>query len=371
MIDRLAKVAALLGLAERSIALIDRCRPLNAAIEARRTRELWARRQPANPAWIYAVPPDLGPLAAELASAAARLDRNDDVEALYAARADELELEARSAQAIGGPGFMALARQRYPVPQGSEAREQAQAWVSSAAEPVARLPETIPSDARTDTRSLLSQMLAEVALLQLPISVVLKDDLQSVAATTSESVLLKPGVLLSAREARRIVVHELFGHVVPRVSARSAPLGLLRVGSAGAADDEEGRALALERRAGLLGRERQVELGRRHLAALCTAEGADWVETVCVLVQRGSPPDCAMQIANRVHRGGGLARELAYLPALARVERAFEREPELEAWLAAGRLSLHAARVLQRARPELLERSAPTRRTGNGNGTLE
>ncbi|HEU5077412.1 MAG TPA: tyrosine/phenylalanine carboxypeptidase domain-containing protein [Polyangiaceae bacterium] len=357
MIDELAKVAALFGLAERSIALIDRCRPLNATSEARRTRESWARQQPTNPAWIYAAPPDLGPLSAELARVAARLDRNDDVEALYAARADELELEARSAEAIGGSRFMALARQRYPVPPASEAREQARAWASSGVEPMTTRPETIPSDARTDPRSLLSQMLAEVALRQLPVSVVLRENLQSVAATTSESVLIKPGVRLSAREARRIVVHELVGHVVPRVSARSAPLGLLRVGSAGAADDEEGRALALERRAGLLGRERQVELGRRHLAALCTAEGADWVETVRTLVQGGSPPDCAMEIANRVQRGGGLARELVYLPALARVERAIEREPELDAWLAAGRLSLHAARVLERARPELVERA--------------
>lgn len=355
MSERLDRVAALFGLAERSIALIDRCRPSNAASEARRTSELWAQQQPQNPAWIYPRPTDLGPLRADLAGVASRLDRNDAIEALYAARAEELELEARIVEAIGDARFAALARLRYPLPRSGATRERAEAWARAGTEPEAAAREVIASDAQADPRSLLCQMSTEVALRRLPVSVVLKEDLQSVAATTSESVLVKPGVLLSAAEARRIVVHELLGHVLPRVRARSAPLALFRIGTRGAADDEEGRALALERRFGLLGPERQVELGRRHLAALWAAEGADWVETVRALVDRGTPASTAMELANRVQRGGGLAREAVYLPALARVERAFRREPELDEWLAAGRLSLAAARVLRRVRPNLLD----------------
>lgn len=354
MIERLARVAALLGWADRSIALLDRCRPSNAASEARRTSELWAQKQPANPAWIYAPPPDFGPLRAELASVASQLDGGDEVEALYAGRADELEIEARIAEAIGGVRFRELARHRYPVPPGKIARDRARAWACLEGERAVGEHEAIRSDARSDSRSLLSQMLAEVALRRLPVAVLLKADLQSVAATTAESVLVKPGVLLSPQEARRIVVHELIGHMLPRVSARSAQLALFRVGSARAADDEEGRALALERRSGLLGRERQLELGRRHLAAVCAAEGADWVETVRALIDHGAPASAAMEIANRVQRGGGLGREVVYLPALWRVEQACAREPELDDWLAAGRLSLDAARVLRRVRPGLV-----------------
>jgi hypothetical protein len=61
-----------------------------------------------------------------------------------------------------------------------------------------------------------------------------------------------------------------------------------------------------------------------------------------------------------VQRGGGLGREVVYLPALLRVEQAFEREPELDDWLAAGRLSLAAARVLRRVRPGLLAETSGT-----------
>ncbi|MBM4361403.1 MAG: hypothetical protein FJ104_01890, partial [Deltaproteobacteria bacterium] len=54
-------------------------------------------------------------------------------------------------------------------------------------------------------------------------------------------------------------------------------------------------------------------------------------------------------VVARVGRGGGLCREIAYLPSLDRVERAFAAEPHLERWLASGRFSLDAARRLERA----------------------
>jgi len=355
MNGRFARLDALLGLAERSIALLDRCRPLNASTEAPRVSELWARKQPRNPAWIYAAPPDFRQLRTDLLGVASRLIGGDELDGLYAARAEELEREARISEAVGSADFWALARLRYPIPVGDTHADQARAWARI--EPVAAEADSIPSHAADNPASLLRQTLAEVARQKLPISVVLKEDLQSVAATTSESVLIKVGVQLSPREARRIVMHELLGHVLPRQHARTAPLGLFRVGSAGAADDEEGRALSIERRLGLFGRERQAELGRRHLAALSIAEGADWVETVRMLVELGTPIERALPIVSRVQRGGGLAREVVYLPALERVERAFAEQPELERWLTQGRLSLEAARVLARVWPDLVSQA--------------
>jgi hypothetical protein len=334
---------------------LDRCRPLNQRTEALRVSELWARNQPQNPAWVYASPPDFRQLRVDLASVASGLACGDEVDRLYAARAEELELEARISEAVGSAESWALSRLRYPIPSKHTHAERARAWARI--EPVAAEADAIPSHCADNPSSLLRQTLAEVARQKLPISVVLKEDLQSVAATTSESVLIKVGVLLTPREARRIVMHELLGHVLPRHNARAAPLGLFRVGSAGSADDEEGRALSIERRLGLFGRERQAELGRRHLAALCVAEGADWVETVRLLVDLGTPVERALPIVSRAQRGGGLAREIVYLPALERVERAFTQKPELERWLGAGRLSLEAARVLARVWPDLVSQA--------------
>jgi hypothetical protein len=136
---------------------------------------------------------------------------------------------------------------------------------------------------------------------------------------------------------------------LPRLDARNAALGLFRVGSREGADDEEGRALVLEERHGLLGHRRQVELGLRHLAALSVFEGADCVQTVCLLLEYGLELPRALGVASRVHRGGGLGREVMYLSAFQRVGRALDGEPELDDWLSSGRLSVAAARTLARA----------------------
>jgi hypothetical protein len=136
------------------------------------------------------------------------------------------------------------------------------------------------------------------------------------------------------------------GHALPRARARGETLGLFRLGTRGGSDDEEGRALLCEDRSALFGPVRKREVGLRHLAALSVRDGASWVETVRMLSALGAPLRAAVTIASRVHRGGGLARELVYLPALSRVRRGLETSPDLERWLERGRVSLAAARVM-------------------------
>jgi hypothetical protein len=103
----------------------------------------------------------------------------------------------------------------------------------------------------------------------------------------------------------------------------------------------------LEERASLLGAARRTELGRRHLAALSVRRGADYVETVELLRGLGSDLESALRLSARVHRGGGLARELVYLPNLVFAKRGLADDPSLEAWVEHGRLSLSAAAVLR------------------------
>jgi hypothetical protein len=45
-------------------------------------------------------------------------------------------------------------------------------------------------------------------------------------------------------------------------------------------------------------------------------------------------------------RGGGLAREIAYLPAYLEVRAAFAENPWLEVYFQRGKVSLEAARIL-------------------------
>ena len=143
------------------------------------------------------------------------------------------------------------------------------------------------------------------------------------------------------------MLHEIHGHALPRARPRHEPLGLFAVGTAGGSDDEEGRALLLERRAGCLGAHRRAELARRHLAATALRNGADFSETVRLLLATESSIDEALAIAARAHRGGGLGREIVYLTALARVGRILEVDPDVETWMERGRIAAHAVPILR------------------------
>lgn len=341
----LREIETFLSRAERKIALIDRSRPKNLESEASRALAAWARGEPRNPAWAYAPPAELGEVREKLDIIGAALDVGDDLARLYAERARELGLEAELAESVGTTRFRELATRRYGHPlDASPSYARAKVWATL--EPGLRRAKRFRSDDATRSESLLSLMQQGVRELGLPFGVVVRNDLTSAAAISEDAILIQADLELSEREARRIAIHELHGHALPRVRARREPLGLMRVGSARGADEEEGRALLMERRHGLFSIERQVELGRRHLAAWAVAEGADWVETVRSLTLLGTELDAAMSLASRVHRGGGLARERVYLPALLHLEDVFDDDPELEGWLERGRVSVAAARTL-------------------------
>src|SRR5690606_4276123 len=147
---------------------------------------------------------------------------------------------------------------------------------------------------------------------------------------------------------RRVAVHELYGHVLPRQRASVQRLGLFHVGSAGGNDEQEGLALFYEANHHLLDGARKSELALRHLAALALFEGASFHETVTGLIARhGAQPDVAVSLGLRVYRGGGLGREVAYLPAYLRVVRRVGDDAGTLSWLSSGRLSLTAIDILK------------------------
>jgi hypothetical protein len=267
---------------------------------------------------------------------------------LYAERASELGLEARLAEHVGEAGFAALARRRHAESAGhewDEARRRAHVF--------RELPLSDPdgplhlADDRRCPDSLVSVLAREIGRRRLPLRLELVAALASVAACGDGVIYVRSGERLSAARARRIAAHELLGHALPRLEARGHSLGLLRVGSARCTDDEEGRALHIEARHGLLDGERKRELGLRHTAAVAVAGGADAEECVALLGRFGCADEEALGRYLRVARGGGLWRELEYLPAWVRFEEALARDTGLAAYLEHGRLSLGAARVLR------------------------
>jgi hypothetical protein len=349
---RLKTIDEVLTRAERTIALLDRCRALNAASERRRLLAAWQAGRRIAPSFCWAPAPELGALRSALAAVVEEGERAGAWGRLYAERAEELDREASAAEAIGSASFRAVAAARFARVTGHDGR-CAERWVrawsrtaSSSPGDAAKL-SARPSDDARDRRSLLSAMQRAVGELRLPVRVIVSDDLPSAAAAGDGVVLVRGGVRYSDRDVARIVLHELHGHVLPRQRAHNERLGLFGVASAGGTDEEEGHALLLERRAGYLDAHRRAELARRHVAACTVRDGAEWIETVDALQKLDTSFAEAIDFANRAHRGGGLGRELIYLPALSRVRRALAADPSLEAWLERGRLSIEAARTLR------------------------
>lgn len=340
-------VARALHAAERTIALLDRCRPVTAEPERAAMLEDWRRGRVRAPRIRYAALPELSELRAGLELLSQRLARRDSLSGLLSERAAELALDAALVAEIGRPRFAALAVRRFGRADAA-ADALAARWITL--EPAPSEPSWWSDDERAP-ESLVNQMRAELGRRRIPWRVVISRRLDSAAAVGDGVVVVRAACRHSLRTARRIVAHEIGAHALPRWRAHGEHSTILTCGTAGASEDEEGRALFIERRLGLCDVSRRRELGWRHLAARSVHRGADWVETARMLLELGCPLEHALAITARCHRGGstsgGLGREAVYLPALLRVQRAFTAEPELEDWFERGRVSVEAARVLR------------------------
>jgi hypothetical protein len=321
--------------------------PTNLREELDRLQACW-RSGAELPRFSYAEPPDHAALRAALLALADNLEGEGELGAIYAARARELETEAALCEHAGRPGLWAAARRRYALRDAFEASADvtAAAWLEERA-PGTPSAGTSRSDDELDPGSLLNRLRQELGKRRLPLRVLVSRNLASLAATGEGFIQIVAERALSRQDVERTVLHEIEGHVLPRHVSTSAPIGIFAIGTARGSDDQEGRALARERAAGFLDHGRRREIALRHQAARSVGAGADFVATTRLLLDRGAPQPDALRIAARVHRGGGLAREAVYLPALLRVEAALGADASLDRVLGAGRVAVDAASALR------------------------
>lgn len=370
-LDRDGREAArLLCALARRVRLVACATPLELGAELSRVGAAWAAGREEAPRFSYARAAGMAELRREL-GAAMSLYRGP-LRELYAGRVRELSIEAAACEVVGTPAFRERARERFPRRDafdeeadrlaerwaGGEARRGAQgAAVGEGAQGAAAgegaqgaagevAGEGIVSDDEGDPRSLLCAMRRAVGEHRLAVRVIAARRMAPLAATGDGVIYVATGRRLSASEAARTVVHEVIGHALPSERAKRAAVPLFELGTAFGSDDQEGRALLVEERAGLLSAGRRHELALRHLAVRAMEAGAGFVEVVRLLLGRGAAVADAVRIAARVLRGGGLGREGAYLPALLRVRAAFAEAPALEEVLASGRISVDAARIM-------------------------
>lgn len=346
MRDAQAHPIEFLERAESAIGLIERVRPIGVAREYQRLLAEWRRGQPAIPRLRYKQGPPLGHvqrLLGKLVEHAEELLTNGW---WVAERASELLLEAHLATAVASADFVRVASVRFPQPQGDLAvqlESLSGRWLAEAAARNCDEP-TFASDDRSSPKSLWSVVSRRLGALRLAVQLRVDPDLMSVAACGDGLLVIRSQTWLTARAAERIAQHEILGHLLTRHAGRQR-LDILRCGCAGSTDDEEGRALLIEERLGLMDVWRRGELGARHLACVYLRRGATFVDMVRGLVERGAPLEMALRAVLRAGRGGGMGREIVYLPAMQRLRCAFETTPQLESWFELGRASLKFAKA--------------------------
>jgi hypothetical protein len=255
--------------------------------------------------------------------------------------------------AAGSEHVARLARVRFeprsPAVVGA-ASALCAAWLAEPARDAEGTP--IASDA-PDPRSLLSRMSAAVGRLRLPFTVVAAPWLAPLAATGERVILVATGRQVLEEDALRTVLHEIEGHARPRARSAFAASSHFRVGTARGIDDQEGRAVLLEERAGLLGARRRRQLAARHWAVEAMLDGASFPDVASALHQLlGLDPADAVIVAERVFRGGdgtrpGLGRERVYLESYVRVGEHLSEHPEDEEILASGQIAVEAIETLR------------------------
>ncbi len=369
------QVGRFLLMAEGSIALLGRVTPSNFRSECEALLTEWRSGHVRSPRFLYPTRTALpSGLKSALKALAIRPPSAETWLTLQQARAGELLLEAELAEAVGTPSFAGLAEQRYrsdDKPLEQAALGVAKTWVELDELTDDRRDESTDdrrdeltndrrhealtrshlSDDLRDPNSLGSLLQAEIGKRKLPFRLSFDPELASLAAVGAGVIGVRSGVNLSLHEAQRVVVHEISGHAEPRTRAQQNGNPLFLVGTAGGFEDEEGRALLLEERAGFLDAQRKRQIAARHLAVVALRSGADWVEVVRKLADLGLELRSAIEVGCRVFRGGGWGREQIYLPGYLRVKAGLAAEPDLENWMSQGRISLAAARqLLQPAR---------------------
>jgi hypothetical protein len=336
------RVARVLRQAAATCPLAGAVIPVN----AREERARLARDPDATPAWRYAAFADEGRRDALLAvrDALASLG-GDPLAAVLAARAEELADGSLLATLVGEPAFSeALPRRAW---RDDTATQLAESWARERPSPAPRLHASAGPGATLET-ALRERLLA----LGVGWPVIVRPRMAALAATGDGFVAVAEGRTLSEEALARTVVHEIEGHVLPRIEAARAAHPLAGIGSASGALAQEGWAIVCEERAGLLGATRRHELGWRALACARMAAGEAFVAVRRALEREaGFDPELALALAERVFRGSdgrspGQGREAAYVTYYARVRAHLADDPAAEAHYRAAEITPEACRAL-------------------------
>ena len=285
-----------------------------------------------------------------------RIAMPDEVRVLYLARNEELELDIALLDALGdAKRVRPLAARRYGTGafrlRSKSAVEVAEACLAQLAKAPAELPREI------DAHELAAQMERAAAFLGITVRGVVDARLSAAAAAGEKTIYVQKRAF-SRVEARRLIAHEVFGHLVASHRARAHAVRIFEIGVAGSFADQEGLALCLEEASGTFDASRLRMIAARVVVTARMHAGASFGESARELVGHGLTAEAAIVTTERAYRGGGVARDAGYLEGFVRVRDALRKRTCTLDELRAGRLTVEAIPALRIARAEGLAENA-------------
>ncbi len=162
-------------------------------------------------------------------------------------------------------------------------------------------------------------------------SIVLRDDLPSGLMVTNHRLLISRSTIMDRRRVESLLAHEIGVHLLTYFNGSSQGLRLFRSGLSGYEGMQEGLAVFAEYLSGGLTAERLKLIAARVVACAYMLSGLSFAETFGRLVSSYKFSDHgAFNLALRVYRGGGLAKDAIYLRGLLQLLDHLKRGGALE-----------------------------------------
>ena len=235
---------------------------------------------------------------------------------LFAAQQDELDREITMLSDRNTPRFLLESQQVYG---GPDKRLLAIAQdILAAPPPPAKQRSVTPAIGAEAFAGRAEEELAyyREAYPELPARVELRDDVPGVMVSKGR-LLVSRSMSLSAERRDAILHHEIGTHVLTYYNGLHQPLSQFHAGMPGYEETQEGIAVLAEYLCGGLTSDRLRLLAGRVMAVDSLINGADFLETFRLLcAEFGFTHRAAYTIAMRVHRGGGLTKDVVYLRGL-------------------------------------------------------
>lgn len=148
----------------------------------------------------------------------------------------------------------------------------------------------------------------------------IRNDIAGGIQVSRGQVYVAADARIPATRAEALLQHEVGTHVLTYFNGRAQPFRQLYSGLSGYEGLQEGLAVLAEYLSGGLNRPRLRLLAGRVLGVELLVQGADFIETFRVLHREaGFAAATAYSITARIHRGGGLTKDLVYLQGLREV----------------------------------------------------